>query len=175
MMYEVNYFLRTQRLGFRHWTEGDVPLARLLWGDADVTRLFGGPFPDEQVRARLAREIAQQSNDGVQYWPVFLLENDEFVGCCGLRPYDRAQRILKIGFHLRPKFWGQGLANEAADAVIHYAFDELGAAALFAGHHPDNAASAKALARLGFSYERDEFYPPTGLMHPSYLLRRPSV
>ncbi len=168
------YFLHTPRLGFRHWAEADEPLARRLWGDADVTRLFGGPFPDEQVRARLAREIAQQGSDGVQYWPVFLLENGEFGGCCGLRPHDRAQRILEIGFHLRPKFWGQGLANEAADAVIRHAFDDLGATALFAGHHPDNAASAKTLARLGFQYERDEFYPPTGLMHPSYLLRRPA-
>ena len=27
-------------------------------------------------------------------------------------------------------------------------------------------------ARLGFAYVGDEFYPPTGLYHPSYILKR---
>jgi [ribosomal protein S5]-alanine N-acetyltransferase len=30
------------------------------------------------------------------------------------------------------------------------------------------------LAKLGFHYTHDEFYPPTGLQHPSYLLMRSS-
>ena len=28
------------------------------------------------------------------------------------------------------------------------------------------------LHRLGFRYTHDELYPPTGLNHPSYLLKR---
>jgi hypothetical protein len=51
----------------------------------------------------------------------------------------------------------------------------LGATALFAGHHPENTASPKILSRLGFRYERHELYPPSGLVHPSYLLRREGV
>jgi RimJ/RimL family protein N-acetyltransferase len=167
------YFLQTPRLGFRRWAEGDASLAQALWGDPEVTRLFGGPFSHEQVRARLAREIAQQASHGLQYWPIFLLDDGEFAGCCGLRPYPHGQRMHELGFHLRPCHWGKGLASEAARAVIVYAFDELGADALFAGHHPDNMASAKALERLGFRFERHELYPPTGLLHPSYVLLRP--
>jgi RimJ/RimL family protein N-acetyltransferase len=49
----------------------------------------------------------------------------------------------------------------------------LGAASLFAGHHPDNAASKHALERLGFRYTHHELYPPTGLEHPGYELVRP--
>jgi hypothetical protein len=29
------------------------------------------------------------------------------------------------------------------------------------------------LVRLGFRYFKDEYYPPTGSMHPSYRLERP--
>jgi RimJ/RimL family protein N-acetyltransferase len=141
-----------------------------LWGDPDVTRLFGGPFPATEVEARLEREIAQQATDGVQYWPIFLLENGAFVGCCGLRPYPHGERVYELGFHLRLEFWGRGLAMEAARAVITHAFDDLAAASLFAGHHPDNAASARLLQKLGFRYDGDEFYPPTGRDHPSYVL-----
>jgi RimJ/RimL family protein N-acetyltransferase len=66
--------------------------------------------------------------------------------------------------------WRLGYADEAARTVTHYAFRDLGAAALFAGHHPDNAGSQRLLAKLGFRYTHHELYPPTGREHPSYLL-----
>ena len=81
------YFLRTARLGFRYWEADDLGLAMGLWGDERVTRLIGGPFTREQVRDRLMREIANQDDHGVQYWPIFLLTGGEHLGCCGLRPY----------------------------------------------------------------------------------------
>ena len=164
------YFLRTQRLGFRTWTAADLDLAFGLWGDADVTRLIGGPFSRERVQQRLAQEIANQAAHGLQYWPMFLPANDEHVGCCGLRPYPSELRVYELGFHLRRIYWGQGLAVEAARAVIEYALTTLGAAGLFAGHHPANEASRRVLIKLGFHYTHDEFYPPTGLNHPSYWL-----
>ncbi len=166
------YFLRSKRLGFRQWSPADMELAIGLWGDADVTKLIGGPFSDAQVRERLNTEIARQQEYGVQYWPIFLLTTSEHVGCCGLRPYDLSQPIYEIGFHIRKAFWGQGYALEAAQTVIDYAFNTLVAKALFAGHNPANEASARLLTKLGFQYTHDEYYAPTGLNHPSYLLRR---
>lgn len=57
---------------------------------------------------------------------------------------------------------------EVGTAAIKYAYEVLGAKMLFAGHNPKNVASGKALRKLGFEYVRDEYYEPTGLMHPSY-------
>jgi RimJ/RimL family protein N-acetyltransferase len=136
-----------------------------------VTRLIGGPFSEAQVRERLAREIATRGEHGMQYWPIFLLATGEHVGCCGLRPYNLAERILELGFHVRKAHWRHGYAEEGARAAIAYAFDSLGASALFAGHNPANASSRRLLAKLGFRYTHDEHYAPTGLDHPSYLLQ----
>ena len=36
---------------------------------------------------------------------------------------------------------------------------------------PKNTASRALLLRLGFVYDHDAFYPPTGLYHPSYFYR----
>ncbi|HBE76468.1 MAG TPA: GNAT family N-acetyltransferase, partial [Firmicutes bacterium] len=69
-----------------------------------------------------------------------------------------------------PCFWGHGYAKEAARAVISFAFDTLEISSLFAGHHPGNDASHRLLIQLGFCYVGDEYYPPTGLNHPSYIL-----
>lgn len=159
----------TARLRFREWSPDDFALAWSLYGDLEVTRLFGGPFSREQVQARLDREIANLAARRVQYWPMFLVENGDFVGACGMRPEGD---IHALGFHLRPAHWGRGYATEAARAVIDYAFGPLGAEVLFAGHHPENERSKRALESLGFTYWRHNLYPPTGLQHPGYLLRR---
>ena len=167
------YFLKSPRIGFRTWSMEDVPLALTLWGNLDVTRTFGGPFTKAQIHERLAREIANQLAYELQYWPVFLLDKNEFAGCCGLRPYKHGKQIFELGFHFCPQYWGKGLATESAQTVIAYAFGPLGLKGLFAGHHPENAASAKVLAKLGFRYTHDELYPPTSQMHPSYFLAPP--
>jgi len=171
------YFLASERLGFRKWSEDDLELAVALWGDPEVARFIhaGGPPGRAAIADRLAREIATDREHGIQYWPIFLLEDGAFVGCSGLRPYRPDEGILELGTHLRPQYWSRGLAAEASRRVIDHAFEALGAKALFAGHNPANTASRRLLARLGFAYTHDELYPPTGLLHPSYLLRRETV
>jgi RimJ/RimL family protein N-acetyltransferase len=163
----------TLRLRFRLFEADDLEIVRGLWGDPRVTRLIDarGALDDAMIRAKLDEEIARAEEHGLQYWPIFLRDGGDHVGCCGLRP--RAEPgALELGFHLRAAFWGRGLAREAATAVIAFAFDELGASWLFAGHHPDNTASRGLLSSLGFRHTHDELYPPTGLMHPSYRLDR---
>ena len=163
-------FLRTERLCFSVWTPDDLPLARALWGDPAVSRLIcaSGRFSEQEIAARLALECRNGEQFGVQYWPVFT-QDGQLVGCCGLRPHGAD---WELGVHLRPAFWRQGYAVEAAEAAMAYAFGTLGAQRLFAGHHPDNTASRGLLAKLGFSFIGEEYYAPTGRMHPSYERRR---
>lgn len=171
----MNHPASTERLTFRCWTPDDLTLALPLWGDPHVTALIGGPFSEEAIAQRLASEMSFMRDHQVQYWPIFLLESGEHVGCAGLRPYDVDQQIYELGVHLRQKFWGQGLAVEASRAVIDYGFDSLHASALFAGHHPRNDMSRRFLLKLGFTYTHEELYPPTGLNHPSYKMQRPQA
>jgi len=168
----MHYFLRSQRLGFRCWSEDDLPLAMGLWGDPEVTALMGGPFDPEAVEARLTREIARMKEHGFQYWPVFLLEDGRHIGCAGLQIYGEEAGVYELGYHLRRGFWGQGLAREAARAVIDYGFGTLGAKSLFAGHHPLNHASRKVLLSVGFTFAGEAIYPPTGMVEPTYRLTR---
>jgi RimJ/RimL family protein N-acetyltransferase len=138
------YFIKTNRLGFRKWREDDLGIAMELWGDYEVTKFFDmrGKLSQKEVQERLAREIKCQK-----------------------------RQIYEIGFHIRSNQWRRGYAREAAHAVTDYAFSTLKAKALFAGHNPQNAASDYLLKQLGFRYTHDEYYPPTGLNHPSYLLK----
>ena len=58
----MDYFLTSAHLGFRCWSDQDLPLAMELWGDPEVTALIGGPFAPEMVRARLTEGIARCRN-----------------------------------------------------------------------------------------------------------------
>ncbi|KAG2386983.1 hypothetical protein C9374_002018 [Naegleria lovaniensis] len=122
----------------------------------------------------------------VQYWPMKLLvdtsvnseqgdDEREIIGCCGLRPYDLDHHIYEMGIHLKEKYWGKGYAQEACLGVMEYAFNNtinLNVSSLFAGHHPDNTSSAHLLKKLGFQFTHNEYYAPTGLLHPSYLMKK---
>jgi len=169
---EQPYFLETSRLGFRHWCDGDLPLAMGLWGDPAVTRFIDNrrTLSQHDVAAMLQKNLKMQEEYGIQYWPIFRLDSGEHVGCCGLRPYDSPSHIYEFGVHICVKWWRHGVAEEAARGVIQYAFEYLGAAALFAGHNPDNNASEALLRKLGFRYTHRELYAATGLDHLCYLL-----
>ncbi|WP_411680318.1 GNAT family N-acetyltransferase [Clostridium thailandense] len=166
------FFIKTARLRFSIWEEEDIQEALELWGDLEVTKFIAsnGKMSKEQIYERLKKEIENYNKFKVQYWPIYLIDSNENIGCCGLRPYDFDKNIFEMGIHLKSKYWGNGFASEACLALIEYAFNTLRVDGLFAGHNPKNIASSKLLKKLGFTYIHDEFYPPTGLYHPSYLM-----
>lgn len=75
-------------------------------------------------------------------------------------------------YGLAKELWGKGIGTEALNTVIEYAFKKLKVENLFAGHNPKNIASKKLLTKVGFKFVREEYYAPTGLMHPSYLYKK---
>ena len=165
------YFMQSAQVGFRWWHADDLTAAMSLWRDPQVTRLFTkDPLTQEQVTQRLTQELKNAQEHRIQYWPIFSLADDSHIGCAGLRPY--AADTLELGFHLKPAYWGQGLATEVGKRVIENAFENQLAKAIFAGHHPDNKASRNTLLKLGFIGTAAQYYQPTGLYHPSYLLYR---
>jgi RimJ/RimL family protein N-acetyltransferase len=157
----------SRRLAFRTWRQDDAPLGMLLWGDPRVTSFVASaPLSASQAQERVREEIACGAEHGMQFGPIFLRATGALVGCCGFRPRASPPGVLELGFLLRPQFWGQGLATEAAHAAVKHAFEVLGARAIFASHHPENSASRRVLEKLGFRQTRLEHE------HPSYLLSR---
>jgi RimJ/RimL family protein N-acetyltransferase len=58
--------------------------------------------------------------------------------------------IYETGYWVAPKYAGQGMATEAANAAIRYAFGHLGAKAISIGYFDGNEPSRRIVEKLGF-------------------------
>jgi RimJ/RimL family protein N-acetyltransferase len=75
-----------------------------------------------------------------------------FIGWCGLDHRDRSKAHPVLFYLLKASYWGQGLATEAAGAVLGYAFGELGLARVDGGAAFENVASRRVMEKIGMRY-----------------------
>ena len=58
--------------------------------------------------------------------------------------------VFETGYWVAPKYAGQGMATEAANAAIRYAFGHLVAKAVSIGYFDGNEPSRRIVEKLGF-------------------------
>lgn len=62
---------------------------------------------------------------------------DQLVGVVSTQHLETDEATpLEIGWRLRPEHWGKGFATEAGQAMLRFAFDEVGVAEVYAVAHP---------------------------------------
>ena len=57
----------------------------------------------EEEEGKLRKEVENYKNFGIQYFPLYLKEGEIFVGCCGLRPYNKEKNIFSF-VHIDVRF-----------------------------------------------------------------------
>jgi RimJ/RimL family protein N-acetyltransferase len=60
------------------------------------------------------------------------------------------QEMVEIRYGVSPKFWGKGMAKEAAEAVMRWSVERRGVKRFIAETERDNKRSARLLEKLGF-------------------------
>ncbi|MEW8993276.1 GNAT family N-acetyltransferase [Clostridium sp.] len=75
------------------------------------------------------------------------------IGWCGLGSLDCKPEDIEIFYGLSSEYWGQGLATEAAMAMLHYGFDTIELKRIIAVVNPDNMASKKVIEKIGMKFK----------------------
>lgn len=89
--------------------------------------------------------------EGTAYpWAIIARDGGHFAGVVELRV---SPPTADFGYVLAEPFWGRGIASEAAGAVVDWVWAQDAIKRIWATCHPDNAASARVLAKLGLSLE----------------------
>lgn len=142
--------LTTARLRLRALTEADSEAAVAVFSAPEMSRFFKADFSDPvQAREMVARRLAYDGPAGQGHWAI---ERDgEVAGIAHLRPSTELPGgVSELGYFVGVKHAGQGLAGEAARAVLDHGLGTLGLPAVWALVHEDNAASRAVAGRLGF-------------------------
>ena len=91
---------------------------------------------------------------------VWVVERQDEPGClgwCGLFPLQHSG-LIEIGYRYVQAAWGQGIASEAAAAVLAHGFRALALDPIVGVTHPDNRASQRVLERIGLRPEGEAFF-----------------
>ena len=75
------------------------------------------------------------------------------IGLIGLHTWEHHHRRAELGYDMAVSRWGQGVASEAAGAVIEYGFTAMKLHRIQAHTIADNHRSVRLLERLGFQRE----------------------
>ena len=161
---------RTERLVIRSFETRDVEAMMSVWGDTEVMRFSQGVMARPQVKSVI--ESCIDGDPSLSLWALELPLAGRVIGYCGLERHDDigGSPEIEVGYRLARKWWGQGLATEAAAAVCDHAFGNLKLPRLVALIDPDNLASINVVRKLGFHYDKDAWLP--GYDHPDHLYAR---
>ena len=117
---------------------------------------------DIGAAAALLDEIHAYFASGTLYeWGVARREDDRVIGTCTLASISLPHKRAELGFAVARTHWGQGIASEATEAIVRFAFEEMGLHRLEADVDPRNDASIRCLERLGFrreGYARERYH-----------------
>lgn len=154
------YTLVTPRLTLEALAETDIAALQQFWTDPGVRRYL---WDDAVVDRETVEGIVTDSQDsfresGFGQWAVRRTGEAALAGFCGLRPIGDRNDI-EIVYGIVPAHWGQGLAVEAASAVLRHGFEVAALEAIVAEIDGPNRASQRVAEKLGMrlvrEYERD--------------------
>jgi RimJ/RimL family protein N-acetyltransferase len=147
--------LATGRLELRPLTADDDDLLVELDGDPAVMEFLTGraTAPGEVVEVWMPQRTDPAHDElGLGYWSAY--EHGTFVGWCCLTP--TGDGVAELGYRLRQRAWGRGLASEGAARVLEHGFGTVGLRRIWAETMAVNTRSRAVLERLGLRHVRTE-------------------
>lgn len=142
-----------KRLTLREFRMDDLDASMTVVGDPEVTRPLSF---DARTRAdqaeRLAQDVARASTDPrPDYYLAIADSADTLIGF--VRIGFGRDKSGELGYAVCRAGWGKGYATEAASLMLGFGFGSLHLHRIQAACGPDNRASQRLLARLGFTPE----------------------
>lgn len=172
----MEWIVETERLGLRKLRQSDRPALCRILQDADVMYAYAHAFSDAEVDAWLARQIGRYAAYGnFGLWAVILKTSGQMIGQCGLTMQDAGGReVLEVGYLFEKAFWHRGYAAEAARACRDYAFQMLGAGAVYSIIRENNGPSLAVARKNGMEPKGNvvKFYYGMTMPHVVYSIEK---
>lgn len=151
----------------RPWSDDDLSLLERLMGDSAMTEHLGGPETLEKIRERHVRYC--QSSDSGKDSMFVIVVGAKRVAAGSIGYWEKAwrgQQVWETGWSVLPEFQGQGVATQAAAALLERARAAGRQQFIHAFPSISNGPSNAICRKLGFRLQEevDFEYPPGNLM-----------
>ena len=159
-MPDLTTLIETDRLILRPLTLDDLDALVALYRDPEIRKFFpdgtDGTLNYAETKEELEWIIDKYyGQHGFGLWATIHKETGAFIGRCGLIPWTLdGQFDVEVAYLLDKAYWGQGLATEAARAIVEYAFGPLKMTRLICLVDPGNEASRKVAQKIGMRFEK---------------------
>jgi len=152
--------IETKRLIMRPFEMTDVAPFSAICADEEVMRYIGGGVHGEaETKIKIKLWISRYREDGFGLLALNHKKTNEFIGFCGLiRQVVDNKKQFELGYRLARKYWGVGLATEAAMAVRDHAFNHLDIQALISIIHPENTQSKNVAKKVGMDLIKETIF-----------------
>ncbi|MEV4539689.1 GNAT family N-acetyltransferase [Asanoa sp. NPDC049518] len=159
--------LVTPRILLRQWQDDDLDAFAAVCSQPEVMRWIrdGRVLDREDTAERLRAFQAHWEAHGFGLFALVVRRTGALAGFTGLAVPTFLPEVMpavEIGWRLGREHWGQGLATEAARAVVEHARADLGLDRLVSIHQVGNDASARVMVKLGMHLERETVEPTNG-------------
>lgn len=142
--------ITTERLVLRPMVESDRALFLALHTNPKIMRHNAPTYSEEYANRAFSHTLKLMAKEqpDILVWVVWLKQQP--LGLVTLYSLQLSQQTSDVGVILLEQAWGQGIATEALQALVHSAFTQLNLARLSAGYRICNQASVGVCANLGF-------------------------
>ena len=147
--------LITERLALRPFEVADAKVIQRLAGDravADTTTNIPHPYKDGMAEAWIDSQAKNLIAGKEVTFAVALAETGELIGAVSLLDI-QAGHQAEIGYWFGKAHWGKGYGTEALQAVLRYAFTDLGLQRVHGRCLARNPASGRVMLKNGFRHE----------------------
>ncbi len=147
--------IETERLRLRPWEDADASALYRMACDERVGPPAGWPVhASEDESLHIIRTVLS----GESVFCIEMKGSGRPAGCVGLTmPQDSflvmEEDEAELGYWLDPAAWGQGVAGEAARAVIRYGFETLKLQTIWCAWFEGNSRSERVQKKLGFTLQ----------------------
>lgn len=143
--------IMTGRLELRPFRPEDAAELHEIFSDPDTHTIGDGPFTSlAQTAAWISRRADTERQYGLLWYAVRDRVTGRLLGNCGLFAGRTGSAEPEIGYEIRRSFQGQGLASDAARAVLDDALAS-GIGRVWATIRPHNTASLHVAAKIGMT------------------------
>ena len=167
--------LETERLILREWEDRDRPALAAILGDVTVRRFYPAPATFEQVSGQIDYSIEQARLNGFHMQAAELKITGELVGLIGIGVIPEKTRVaipgaprVEIGWQFAERFWGQGLAPEAASAWLEAGWSVFRLPEIVAFTATINLPSQRVMEKIGMRHD-----PAGSFEHPNITQGHP--